>query len=249
VANLGPTHGPPGLCSLETSGGTMAIYRVQCVHVDYWRGTPHRWNNTFHYLVGTGSPDFATIITSMRAILQGLGTAQVHGGLAEIKVYSSAGGTPVYSQTYFDWTTPGSWVAYTGTGIWPSGAVQAAGEAAALFEINAGMSSSGKPVTLKTWWHAFTASTTPETGGVDFSPTVQTAAVTQYNKLQSIPGSSGPAFVLVNPAGNTVASTSTLRPYVVSHQRVRGRRRRALVTASGKYTGPTVKVPPSIVAD
>nr|CRY97270.1 hypothetical protein [uncultured prokaryote] len=213
----------------------MAIYRMQVVHVGYWRGKIKRWNNTFHYLAASGTPDLPGITASAYAVLQSLGSEYYHGGLAEIKIYSESGGVPAYSKIYFDWETKADWISYTGT-FWGTGTipVNSAGESAAIFQTAAGMSSSGKPVSLRTYWHAFIGGA-HEAGTVDFDSTTQATAAGIFEGMQSLAGGSGPAFVLVSPSGGSVATVSTLDAYIGAHQRVRGRRKASVMIDGKKY--------------
>nr|CRY97267.1 hypothetical protein [uncultured prokaryote] len=212
------------------------LYRVQIVHVGHWRGQIKRWNTTFHMTPGPSAPDLAAAVASGYADLQGLGSASVPGGIAEIKVYDAvAGGVPLYSKVYFDYETVGSWIPYTGTFWAATGVTQpTAGEAAAVFTIPAGFSKTGKPVTLRTYWHSF-VSLALGTGAVEFSPTVVTAAETQYDKLQAWSDGEGSGLVISAPDGRSVGLHCTLGPYVEAHQRVRGRRRKSVTIDGKKY--------------
>jgi hypothetical protein len=214
---------------------TVARYRIQVVHVDYWRGSPHRWQNTFNYTAAAGTPSYAGVIATLYSYLQGLGAASYHGGIAEIKIYASTGGVPLDSVTYFPWDTPSAWIPYTGT-LWVSSATQnpSNAEAAAIFTVPAGFSRTGKPVKLRTYWHAFNGGA-DEAGGPDFGAAIVPGLQTQYNKLQVLSDGTGNSLVLCNPAGLPVGSLCTLDPYVCNHQRIRGRRRKVVTIDGARY--------------
>lgn len=215
----------------------MAVVRMQVTNVGYWRGQVKRWNNTFHYTTSAMTPDYDAIISAANVIVRGLGATSDPGGNASIAIYPESGGVPLARTVFFDYETVGSWETWNGT-IWPTAglAPPQTGEASVLFEIAAGLSSSGKPVSLKTYWHSFTS--VPETNSSSqFSPTVIADATAQYDKLQVLSDGSGGALVISKPNGDAVASSSTMRSYVNNHQRVRGRRRRS-VTIDGKRYYP-----------
>nr|CRY96085.1 hypothetical protein [uncultured prokaryote] len=210
---------------------------MQAVSVGYWRGEPKRWNNTFHYTTSAQTPNYTACLAAAHTILQALGTPYVPGGNSSIALYPVDGGVPLAETTFFNWEAPGSWVQWNGT-IWGTSTTPTptSGEAAVVFKVAAGVSSSGKPVSLRSYWHAFLAQ--PDTASTpQLSSAIITAAVTQYNKLQVLNDGAGGALVLSKPDGTAVANTATLGGYVETHQRVRGRRRKS-VTIDGKRYYP-----------
>jgi hypothetical protein len=224
----------------------MAVVRLQATSVGYWRGQVKRWNNTFHYTTSAMTPNYAACLAVASVNLRALGAPAVAGGLASLKLYAAGGGVPLAEQINFPYETPGSWLPWNSSGIWQStGTPPEAMEAAAVFTIAAGLSSTGKPVTLRTYWHAFVS--TPEISSApQFSSTIQAAAQTQMNKMQVLNDGAGGALVISTPGGRAVAGTCVLDPYVSAHQRVRGRRRKIVTIDGVKYqkaAGEAVAVP------
>lgn len=168
------------------------------------------------------------------------------GGTYEAVAYHTGGGVPVATYTAFDWTSPGAWVRDGGAG-WgsPSGAYVNQAEVALLVEWPAGLSSSGKPVNFRKWYHAVPEPGTESPGSVDISTamaaTLLTAATTLTNCLAS-------SSLLMGNAGRFAGSPLISR-YYANHQMPKGRRRRALVSASGRYTGPTISIPDMVIPD
>jgi hypothetical protein len=203
----------------------MTIYRFQATSVDYWRGAPHRWQNTFHYSISNDAeaalclPDFANKLKAM-------GAAASAGGLAEVAAYNTAtGGVPVASTVFFPWQTTSSWISWP-TGSWQtSGLAPTNGEAAARFRTRAGTGRTGKPIYVGIYWHAFLAGTADTGTGAQFSSSIVTAMSALYNALQTLSDGTSAVAVQVTPKGNSIAGTGTLLPYVEAHQRTRGRRR------------------------
>lgn len=170
------------------------------------------------------------------------GPADTDGGTYSCEIYNAAtGGVPIATHTTFDWETTGSWPGYAGS-HWGSatGDMLTMAEVAMQLEWTAGLSSSGKPVILRKWYHAV-----PQ---VDVLPTapeiasgVQTSLLAGAEALKDALTSYG--LVLGSSTGR-FAGTASVKGFYGNHQMPRGRRRRALVSSSGIYRGPVVKVPP-----
>nr|CRY96110.1 hypothetical protein [uncultured prokaryote] len=215
----------------------MAVYKFQATSVGYWRGNPHRWQNSFHYDISNDGAA-AGCLPDFTAKIKALGTSQVPGGLASVAAYNtSTGGVPIASNVLFDYSTVASWISWSGSGPWGTGTDPTqAGEAAAKFRTQAGVGSTGKPVYVGIFWHAFTA--LPDTNATaQFTTAVRTAAALIYNGFQVLSISGVATAVQVTPGGRSIAGSGALLPFVESHQRTRGRRRK-IVTIDGKRYVP-----------
>lgn len=168
------------------------------------------------------------------------------GGCYGAVAYNKSGGAPISFVDFFDPDTPASWIKYTGTG-WASPPTQfeSAAEVALLVEWPAGLSSSGKPVNFRKWYHAVPTSVANGAGTVDVSSTNVTSLTAQAVVLTNCLASSH----LLLATGARYAGTPVVQPYYANHQMPKGRKRKALVTASGRYTGPSIQVPDQIVVD
>lgn len=222
----------------------MANYRIITKHVRYWRGNIHRWSNSYQFQ-GTAAAPTGTDLTTLKTAEGNLlysPTTGIWGGCYEAVAYNAGGGVPIAEVSFFDPDTPASWVGYAGSG-WGSHTVnpETAAEVAMLVEWPAGLSSSGKPVNFRKWYHAVPLSSAATGGAADINSanliTLNAAAVTLTNCLAS-------SHLLLS-TGARYAGTPAVSPFYANHQMPRGRRRRALVTASGRYTGPTIVVPDS----
>jgi hypothetical protein len=223
--------------TLAIEGLTVAIYKFQATSVGYWRGQAKRWQNSFHYSASNDA-SAALCLADFATKIKALGSNLTAGGLASVAVYNTAtGGVPVGSTVFFPWQTPSSWILWTSAGPWGSSLnVPTANEAAARFRTQAGVGRTGKPVYVGIYWHSFT-SLTEESAAPQFASTVITAASLKYNAFQTLSDGTSAAAVQVTPGGGSIAGSGTLLPYVDSHQRTRGRRRK-IVTIDGKQYYP-----------
>nr|CRY97293.1 hypothetical protein [uncultured prokaryote] len=218
----------------------MTVYKFQATSVDYWRGNPHRWQNSFHFDVSNDATA-ALCLADFATKMDAFGTSTIPGGLASVACYNtSTGGVPVGSTTFFPWDTVGSWVPFSGAGPWGgTGHPPIATESSAKFRTQAGVGRTGKPVYVGFFWHSFIASAAAMPTA-SFSSTVQTAAEALYDALQTLSDGTSAAAVQVTPGGGSIAGSGALLPYVENHQRTRGRRRKS-VTIDGKRYYPAAK--------
>nr|CRY97291.1 hypothetical protein [uncultured prokaryote] len=208
----------------------------------------HKWSTVYQF-VGVPSMGIDTAAAELlRAADDEMcwGPAAYDGGTYECQIYDHAtGGVPVATSTTFDPTVTGDWTGYDGSS-WATAAgnFHTDAEAALSVEWNAGLSSSGKPVKLRKWYHAV-----PDQSVVGNAQNVLAADVTKLttaaNALITVLSSYG---LSMGSSTGRFAGSATVLPFLGSHQMPRGRRRRALVTAGGRYTGPTIEVP-SLEAD
>jgi hypothetical protein len=223
----------------------VSSYRMVTRHVRYWRGAVHRWSTVYPFSGSISAGSYAAAIAAMYTMEQDIlydNTAGGGGGLYEIALYNAAsGGVPVAVVDYFPYATPGSWIKYTSTdwGATTPG-LEANAEAAMVVEWAAGLSHSGKPVTFKKWYHAVPSANVIGSA-VQITSTQKTAIQTRIQNQMAV--ISGLGLNLGN-SSRLAATTPVVLSYYGNHQMPRGRRRKALVTASGRYTGPTLDVPP-----
>lgn len=228
----------------------MTDYRIVARHVRYWRGAVHKWS-TVYPLTGTiSSGNYAAVIAAAKVLEQGVNfknaTGATAGGLYEIALYDHAtGGIPVALVTYFDPTVPAGWVAYTGAG-WSTAPAPVCSNAEVALQVEwlAGLSSSGKPVKFRKWYHAVPDAVT--IGTRDVVAADVTALQTFINTNIAVIGGLG---AVMGNSSRLAATTCQVLQFYGNHQMPRGRRRKPLVTADGRYTGPTIRVTPPVIAD
>lgn len=204
----------------------MTDYRMVVRHVRYWRGAVHRWSTVWPFTGSLSSSNYAAVIAQMRAVEQGVnfaGTGAVAGGTYAIALYASAsGGVPVSEETYFDYETPSTWEPYTGS-LWIEGgdAVDPTAEVALGVKWLAGLSTKGKPVAFRKWFHSVRAGS--GTGaGVDISA----PEVTNIQQgLQSGIAALSTYGLLLGNASRLAAITPVVNPHYENHQMPKGRKR------------------------
>jgi hypothetical protein len=221
----------------------MTDYRMVARHVRYWRGVPHHWS-TVYPLTGTlSSANWAAAIAALKTAEIAINynqTATVGGGLYEIALYDQAtGGVPVSVATYFDPTSVGSWIPYTST-AWPVRTFNLVSDAEAALQVEwaAGLSTSGKPVHFRKWYHSIPQELNAP-GTADFTATEIANVVAQLtNQLTVISGLGAQL-----GRGSRLAATSpTVRQFAGNHQMPRGRRRPPVVSSTG-----VLKLPPGLL--
>lgn len=221
----------------------MTVYRAVVRHVAYWRGNVHRWSTVYHFNGVLSGVIDASACNSVRTLDDHMcyGPLASDGGTYECEIYDQAeGGVPIASDTTFDWTVPADWPGFSGSAWTTTGAPALISRETALdVKWAAGLSSSGKPVSLRKWYHAV-----PDNGIVGGEAQVVTADVTSLTTgataLTHALSSHG---LLLSSGSGRLAGTATVLDMYGNHQMPRGRRRKALVTSSGRYTGPSISVP------
>lgn len=203
-------------------------YRGVVRHVRYWRGQVHRWSTVYQF-VGTPSSgltatDAQTLLNADNKMLYSTGPSR--GGTYECALYNqSSGGVPIAVYTAFDWTAPSAWAVGSASAWATASAIPGdPAEAALLVEWPAGLSSSGKPVRLRKWYH-MVPSVAALGGTQDVGTTDFTALTTQANALVGVLASKG--LVLGSSTGRFAGSAAIVDRYYANHQMQRGRRRRA----------------------
>lgn len=221
----------------------MTNYRMVARHVRYWRGAVHKWSTVYPFTGTLTSGNYGAAITFLKNMEQQVNyskSGENGGGLYEIALYDQAsGGVPIAVSTYFPWATPGSWVPYNALG-WGARTYELnpVAEAALQVEWPAGLSSSGKPVSFKKWYHSVPNEQnlpgTPDIVGSDV--TALTTALTT-----GIAGISGLGAQLGH-GSRLAATTPVIRTYYGNHQMPRGRRKRPVELSAG-FAG----LPPGIL--
>jgi hypothetical protein len=222
----------------------MADYRGVVRHVRYWRGTIQKWSTVYPY---TGSG--ATLNTAACNVLQAADSALCYaqtgikaGGIYQVEWYHASGGVPIVTNNYFDPEVPTAWVAYTST-AWTlnqTRIVDPVAETSLGIRWAAGLSSTGKAVYFRKWLHAVPLAGSGTPGSVDIVASEVTSLTTA---AVNIAACMAPTYGLSLGNGRTLAGTATVSAFYENHQMPRGRRRPPLVTAGGRYKGPTVVVP------
>jgi hypothetical protein len=220
----------------------MTDYRMVTRHVGYWRGANHRFSNVWRFSGTLASGDYATAIAAMKTLEQGVHYigAALTGGLWKIDLYNQgSGGIPVASSIYFDPDTTASWVAYTAT-AWASHTPlrNSVLEAAAQVTWLAGVSSTGKPVRFRKWFHSVpinpASAPAAEITTAD-QTSIQNLCQTQ---LAVIAGLGAPQGI----GGRLAATTAVCDRFYVNHQMPRGRRNPLRAALAGTlYRGQPIR--------
>jgi hypothetical protein len=207
-------------------------YRVVVRNVRYWRGNIKRWQSVYPFI---GTPTSALATADAQAVLTAHTKMLWNGGVTSGNAYEAAiydqatGGVPIVVYTAFDWLTPSTWTSPTNS-VWGGSSVFVGqpAEQALIVEWNAGLSVSGKPVTLKKFYHHVKPSLA-SAGAPDVSSTDATALTTAANGLTVCLASKG--LSLGSPSGR-FAGSAKVKTYYGNHQMARGRRRKAPVPAA-----------------
>lgn len=219
-------------------------YRAVVRHVRYWRGVIHRWSTVYPFL-GTPSSGLAT--SDAQLVLAAddkmcWGAAASFGGTYECALYDQAtGGVPIVVYTAFDWTTVSTWIKHNGSGWTTPVANESTAEPALAVTWAAGLSSTGKPVKLRKWYHAVPSSSASSPGQPDINAGSVTSLTAAANAITGVLSAKGLA--LGSPTGR-FAGSAHVSNFYENHQMPRGRRRKALLTAGGIWTGPRVPTIP-----
>lgn len=219
----------------------MGQYRMIVKHVAYWRGEIHKWSNSFQFQGTAAAPtatDCQTLLTAVKTMcFSDTSSSAAFGGAYECVAYNASGGAPLATYVAFDWTTPATWIPYNST-AWPSAGTvpDSSLEVALLVEWPAGLSSTGKPVQFRKWFHAVPQSTAAAPGQVDIASAKVTAltaaAVTLTNCLAS-------SHLLLS-TGARYAGTPVVSPYYANHQMPKGRKRKLTKISLSGGSGFTI---------
>nr|CRY95846.1 hypothetical protein [uncultured prokaryote] len=210
----------------------MAGYRYQVVSVGMWRGKIKRWNTTFHTSSSSSAAELRTAVSKVSWPNPGDTLGACSGGVASISTYNAAGGAPIAVATYFDWQVPSTWIPFTGTswvGVDEDTPLDAAGESAVIIQgRRPGLSSTGKPVFMRKYFHAVPSRTSAAFEDPDVASATAISLAAAFNVAY-----------FANKAG-VYPSTLTALPWYGNHQRVRGRRRSALARSADAFAGGVV---------
>lgn len=223
----------------------MGSYRGVVRHVRYWRGIPHRWSTVYQFQGALSKPLDAAACQLLLAADDKMcaKTNAAEGGTYECEFYNHAsGGTAVASYTAFNWEDSATWLGYaTGTSAWglASGLLGQPAEASLGVAWVGGLSSSGKPVYFRKWYHAVPVISVAA-GSQEVPAASVTSLTTAANALVGVVASYG---ITMGSSSGRFAGTASVSPMLENHQMPRGRRRKALVKANGTYTGPIIEIP------
>jgi hypothetical protein len=207
-------------------------YRVVVRNVRYWRGVIKRWQSVYPFI---GTPTSALGLADAQAVYNAhmkmlWNGGAVSGNAYEAAIYDQAtGGVPIVVYTAFDYLTPSSWVAPTGS-VWVGSGtgLGSPAEQALIVEWAAGLSVSGKPVTLKKWYHQVKASAAVA-GAQDVATADAANLTTAANGLTVCLASKG--LSLGSPSGR-FAGSAKVKIFYGNHQMARGRRRKPVTTSA-----------------
>lgn len=222
----------------------MANYKGVVRHVRYWRGSIQKWSTVYPYS-GSG----AALNTAACSTLLAADSAMCYnqtgvksGGIYQVEFYLASGGRPLVTLNVFDPEVPTAWVPYLSTDwtLNSSRITEPQAETALGVRWAAGLSSTGKPVYFRKWFHAVPIAGSGTPGTVDVASSEVTALTAGAVNLAAC---LAPTYGLSLGNARTLAGTASVSGYYENHQMPRGRRRRALVSADGTYHGPTISVP------
>lgn len=225
----------------------MTDYKFAVRHVRFWRGTIQKWS-TLYEMTGSGSPPDTTacytLATHDTSMCYGAGANT--WGTYQVECYLASGGTPVaVYNSGVDPESPASWTAPAGTVTsgWSSISgltFEPVAEVALGVRWQAGVSSTGKAVYFRKWYHAVPKSTS-STGAADVSSTNVTSLTSAALSLQTC---LAPTYGLSLGNARRLASVNPIvSAFYENHQMPRGRRRPPLVSSTGRYNGPALQVP------
>lgn len=221
----------------------MANYRAVVDHVGYWRGTIHKWSTSYEF-TGSGTTPNTAACTALATADSNMCYSSVsggNGGICEVRFYNSSGGVPIVTETFFDYAVPGDWIKYL-SGAYASKTVspEAALETALLVEWPAGLSSTGKPVYFRKWFHAVKQSVNAEGDSSGDMVTADVTSLTTYAETLATCLASGYGLALGN-ARRLAGTSPQVSIYYSNHQMPKGRRRKTV--SSGGTTYRIVGVP------
>lgn len=216
----------------------MGNYRAVVRHVRYWRGIPQKWSTVYQYggvpSIPIDNGDAEAVLTADDNLCWGLSPAD--GGTYGCDIYNQvSGGVPIASVRLFDPEDTGAWPGFSG-GAWGGGTLGqlSSAETALQIEWAAGLSSSGKPVKLRKWIHAV-QDTGAQGPAVDLDSSLVTSLTVGANLVQHALGAKG---LSLQSASGRLAGEAVVLPHYGNHQMPKGRKRKALVSSSGRVSFP-----------
>lgn len=224
-------------------------YRAVVRHVRTWRGNIHKWSTTYPFVNQPSTPLTGTDLDHLafRDSAMCYGTSAADGGVWGVDLYKvGQKGSPILTTRYFDPELIADWSGYGSSGWTTTGqAMLQVAEPALVVEWAVGLSSSGKPVRLKKWYHAV-----PVPQNAENSPDVPVAdrnsLLTAATAITGVFSSKG---LSLGSSASRLAGSPTVLAYYGNHQMPKGRKRKPLVNANGQYTGPAITRVPTLQAD
>lgn len=221
----------------------MTNYRAVVKHVRYWRGQIHKWSTSYlmtgSLLVPLDTTAAQTLMLADNKMCYVDTAGNKAGGAYACSIYLASGGTPLCHYQAFDPDVPSGWINPVGS-VWiaTTAVVDPTAENAALLEWPAGLSTSGKPVKFRKWYHQVPTSTAIA-GAVQVDAAHQLAMATQANAI---------AVCLFGTYGIALGSPGRLpglavcSPYYGNHQMPKGRRRTLGVAKSEADFGKILSI-------
>jgi hypothetical protein len=220
---------------------------VQIDHARYWRGSPHTWSTRYFISGSTPTTEDASTLAEQLVGMESevfYPGPSASAGFLNVKVYPTGTGPALYEYTYGVIETPSTWVAYTGT-KWTSITAQQEGAFEPALSVViplTGLSTKGKPVTARKYYHAIPIS---YGAGDSSAPDVSSSNVTLLESGLALlnNGSLVGGRRVISNGGRLPSSNPTVQPYYTNHQAPRGRKKKA---ASSGATASSLE---AIIAD
>lgn len=203
---------------------------VVLLHGCYWRGSPHVWSTVYNLSGSTpNAADQVQLIRQLRDIESSIlfgGNGGTARGFIEGRFYTGQGGIPTAVDTYGTKADPASWLSYTGI-VWgaTSAPYEETREVAMLIKtpLN-GLSSRGKPVFLRKYFHAIPFFADNGQIPSSFVTLINNAVLPWTN------GSLHNGVVVIGQSGRQSSLPPATDTFTVARQMPRGRRKKVTAT-------------------
>lgn len=205
----------------------------------FWRGNPHTWVNRYVLSGPTPSETVAQDVINQLKLIEGQLHPQITAsngvGFVIGRAYGATGGPPFATIAYNASAEPSSATGFPGAG-WDDTQQGTADtlEVCTLVEVPLqGLSSTGKPVTLRKYFRMTTYGSIEDTSGASIG-TIDRAGIAAVCLPWTTGLGSGGATV-IGTSGRAPSDVPTAHPYIVNHQVPRGRKRKSASSLVGVY--------------
>lgn len=193
----------------------------------FWRGVPHVWDN--RYVMSGAQPsgaDAITVIGALHDIEDVIYPTTAHDagvGFVDGKAYPSGKGAPFAQVNYNESQGAGTATGFTGG----EGSMAWAPTLETCLLVATpitGLSSSGKPITLRKYFRGLNAGSVEDTTGAELP-----GAVVTYVNAAVLPWKTGmgsSSWVVIAPSGAQASGAPVCSPYLHNHQIPRGRKKK-----------------------